>query len=51
MKHKGNTAMFDQHQAFLGAIHDLNWYKGAITSEVEAKCLQLGNLVRFRTII
>ena len=48
MKHKGVTAMFDRPQAFVGAIHDLNWYKVAITSEADAKRLQLGKSVRFR---
>ena len=45
---EGVTAMFSESQAFVGAIYDLNWYKVAVTSEADAKRLQLGILVRFK---
>eukprot|EP00116_Pleurobrachia_bachei_P008436 sb/3468698/ len=50
-RHYGDKAMFDKDQAFVGAIHGLNWYKVAITSEGEAKSLQLGKLNSFPTIL
>ena len=48
MRDGEDTKMFLKKQAFVGAIHDLNWYKVAITSEGVAKRLQLEKLVKFR---